>query len=157
MSRSTGSRDRSPSADRRQGAPARRAPGFTLLEVLVAVAILAVALGVLLQTFSTGLRSVASAERRTIATLLAESKLAAIGIETPLEAGETSGEFERGYRWLATVRPYLEPGRANGDAAERGAARVPEAFEVVVTVTWSRGLRGQGSVSLATLRLGDAR
>ncbi|MEE8247170.1 MAG: prepilin-type N-terminal cleavage/methylation domain-containing protein [Alphaproteobacteria bacterium] len=124
----------------------RRRPGFTLLEVVVAVAILAVSMGVLLQLFSTGLKGARLAEHRTIATLLAESKLATIGVESPLEAGESGGQFAGGYRWRATVGRYEEPGREeppDGDA---------EAYEVVVTVSWGEG-SAESSLSLVTLRL----
>ncbi len=148
MSRWTGSQDGSRSANRgpRRGVAA----GFTLLEVIVALAILAVALAALMQSFSTGLRGARAAERQTIATLLAESRLAAVGVEMPLEAGESGGEIDHGYRWRATVRPYLEPGlEAEGQA---GMA----AYEIAVTVSWEAA-DGGGSVTLETLRLAPRR
>lgn len=116
--------------------------GFTLLEVIVAVAILAVALGALLQIFSSGLRGARVAGHHAIATLQAESKLAAIGIETALEEGESAGEFDNGHRWRVTVRPYLGSGQE---------ARLA-AYEVVVTVSWGE-TGGPRSISLGTLRL----
>ena len=74
--------------------PARS--GFTLLEVVVAVAILALTLGAVMRVFGASLRGLAAAERHTVATLHAQSKLAEIGIEEALAAGDASGAFEQG-------------------------------------------------------------
>ncbi len=65
----------------------------------MAFTVLAISLGVLFEIFSTGMRASRSAEEYTRATLLAESKLAAIGITGALEEGETTGDFEDGYAW----------------------------------------------------------
>lgn len=125
-----------------------RRRGFTLLEVIVALAILAVFMAALMRLFSTGLHGLGAAEARTIATLLAESKLSAVGIESPLVEGETSGGFEGGYRWRASIRPYLEGG---GDPAARAGLA---AFEVEVRVSWGEGDGHQ--VSLTTLKAAAA-
>jgi general secretion pathway protein I len=130
----------------RAAGPAR---GFTLIEVVVAFIILALSLGVLLQVFSTGLRNVRVSEAYTMAALLAESKLAAVGIEEPLTAGATAGVFDDRFRWRLDVQPY-EPDRAEGPA-EGGEGPV-RAYEVVVTVSWNEA-NEERSVSLTTLRL----
>ena len=124
--------------------------GFTLLEVLVAFTVLAISLAVLFEIFSTGMRASRSAEEYTRATLLAESKLATIGIEGALEEGETTGEYGDSYNWRVAVRPY----RLDGEEPE-GVAPPIEAYEVVVTVSWGQGSR-ERSVSLTTLRLKSA-
>ena len=125
-----------------------RARGFTLIEVLVAFVILAVALGVLMQVFSTGLRNARVAENYTTATLYAESMLAAVGVEAPLAAGETSGDFDDRFRWRLDVQPYEIP---DGDD-EAAAGR---AFRVVVTVSWGDE-DDPRDVTLTTLRLAPA-
>ncbi len=125
-----------------------RARGFTLIEVLVAFVILAVALGVLLQVFSTGLRNARVAEAYTTATLYAESMLAAVGIEEPLAAGETAGEFDDRFRWRLDVQPYQAPDSDDETAAWR-------AFQVVVTVSWGDE-DDPRDVTLTTLRLAPA-
>jgi general secretion pathway protein I len=121
-----------------------------LIEVLVAFTVLAISLGVLFQIFSTGMGTSRSAEEYTRATLLAESKLATVGITGALEEGETTGEYEDGYAWHLNIRPY----RLDGQEAE-GLAPPIEAYEVVVTVAWGQGSRAR-SVSLTTLRLKSA-
>ena len=94
---STGSPGRSRSTtDRRRG--------FTLLEVLVAFAVLAVALGVAFEIFATGLRGTRSADALTRAVLIAESRLAGVEIETELIPGTSEGETDDGTRWPTSVR-----------------------------------------------------
>lgn len=119
--------------------------GFTLLEVIVAFAIVALALSAIFQIFSTGLRSSVVTENYNMATLLADSKLAGIGIEEPLEAGDQSGTFDNGFRWEANIRPYDD----GGSTFTPGEI---QAFEVTVTVKWG-GVVRERSLSLATLRL----
>lgn len=95
--------------------------GFTLLEVLLAIALLAIALPVLLGLRNFDLDLHARAGELTAATLLAQEKL----IETELTGlypiGETAGDFSNmplgaqppakpadrgaGYRWKRTILP----------------------------------------------------
>ena len=119
--------------------------GFTLIEVIVAFAIVALALSALFQIFSTGLRGSVVTENYNMAVLLADSKLAGIGIEEPLEAGDQSGTFDNGFRWETNVRPYDD----GGSTFTPGAI---QAFEVTVTVEWG-GVVRERTVSLVTLRL----
>jgi type II secretion system protein I len=77
--------------------------GFTLLEVLVAFAVLAVMIVPVLQVFGGGLSTTESARAYTTAALLARSKLAEVGVEM-LTEGESSGSFEvPGYRWRQSI------------------------------------------------------
>ncbi len=80
--------------------------GFTLLEVLIAFAILAVAMTALMQAFSQGLRSLEVAEDYATAAMLARSKMAEVGPLIPIEEGELSGEFENNWQWRVVVLPY---------------------------------------------------
>ena len=119
--------------------------GFTLIEVIVAFAIVALALSAVFQIFSTGLRSSVVTENYNMAVLLADSKLAGMGIEEPLETGDQSGTFDNGFRWETYVRLYDD----GGSTFMPGAI---QAFEVSVTVKWGGVIR-ERTVSLATLRL----
>jgi general secretion pathway protein I len=122
-----------------------RAQGFTLLEVLVAFTMLALVMGVLLQVFSGGLRTAEVARDHAVGALLAESKLADIGIEEPLIEGERAGTFDNGYRWHYSIDRYQE----QDDAEEK---IVP--YRLILTVEWGQTGSG-GSVTLTTLRLGS--
>ena len=109
MCRSTGSPAASPSTttpavSRRAGSGRRRDAGFTLLEVLIAFAVLAVMLVPILQVFGGGLGLTQTARGYAEGALLARSKLAEVSGSKDLQEGDTSGDFEdRGYRWRASV------------------------------------------------------
>lgn len=143
MSSSTGSRVGSKSSSDRGR---RRSGGFTLLEVIVAFTILAVALTALLQAFSSGLRGLSGAGVSAVAVLHARSKVDELGVAAPLEPGEQGGTFDDGYRWDAVIREQ-EPAH---DAEPVVAGVV--AYEIEVTITAPDG----AGVRLTTLRLAPA-
>ncbi len=124
-----------------------REAGFSLIEVLVSLAVAGIALGAAFFLFGTAMRGTVQAERTTMATLVAESKLAEAGLAAPLQPGRTSGRTGDGYRWTTEVRPYRPP----GDDAAAPAVLPVRAFEVTVTVAW--GDDDRNAVSLMTLRL----
>jgi general secretion pathway protein I len=121
--------------------------GFTLLEVLIAFTIMAVALVALLQAFSTGLASTSAAEARSHLVQRAQSRLADVGADIPLEAGVHTGH-EDGFDWRADIQPF--PPEAQG---QEQRALGPRLFRVEVTVIAPDGRR-QG---LTTLRMGEVR
>lgn len=112
--------------------------GFTLLEVLVALAILGLAVVTVIQLFGQGLRLLKVAGDYQRAVLLADQK--AREGEAVREAIET-GE-EGGFRWerRATVTPVPAELTVTGPAPVR-------LFQVTVEVRW-----GNRSVQVATLR-----
>ncbi|MCC7046314.1 MAG: prepilin-type N-terminal cleavage/methylation domain-containing protein [Alphaproteobacteria bacterium] len=129
--------------------PARRARGFGLLELLVALALVAGAIAAGAQILGAATRGTGDADRYTRAVLLAESRMAELGVIEPLQPGETMGEAGEGYLWRVSVRPHADyvvpPAAADG-----GLPLVP--LEVTVTVAW--GLEAQPQeVTLTTLRL----
>jgi len=70
------------------------ANGFTLLEVLIAVAILALALPILLGLRNWDLNLYSKAGDITAATLLAQEKLVEAELSPQFPIGETSGDFK---------------------------------------------------------------
>ena len=121
--------------------------GFSLLEVLVAFAILSITLGVLLQAFATGVRGTALSEDYTRATLHAESILAALGRELPLEQSVMEASIDDKFFWRSTVAPYY----VEGGADTSDAPVTP--YRVVVEVFWQESGFQPRSVVLETLRL----
>ena len=118
--------------------------GFTLLEVVAALAILALSLGVLLGLLSDGLRRTGQAEAMAEAGSLAQSLLARVGTELPIQPGVTAGELPNGVRWRLQMEPY-------GDAGDRRAWPV-DAYVVSAEIAWGDGAQ-ERSVTLTTLRL----
>jgi general secretion pathway protein I len=80
--------------------------GFTLLEVMVAVAIIAIALTTLLGSQSQSVSFANSAKFETMAALLAQSKMSEITMQEAGAITNDSGDFGDdypGYRWEVNV------------------------------------------------------
>lgn len=128
----------------RRAAP--RAAGFTLVEVIVAFTILAIALVALMQAFSGGLRGLSAVESQALALAHARTKLEEVGVTMPLAPGAFEDEFDDGYRWRVTIAPSpTQPDSAF-------AAPALQLYAVQVEITPGRG--GTGGVTLNSLRLG---
>src|SRR5215469_16136362 len=85
----------------------RSEAGFTLLEVVVAAAIAALALVALFQSGSAGLFTAGEAIRVEEAVDLAQSHLAAIADAGAIAPGETEGDDGGGYHWRLNARPMV--------------------------------------------------
>jgi general secretion pathway protein I len=121
-----------------------RDQGFTLLEVLVALVVLATTVVAALQLFGGGLRLVRAAGDHADAALLASAKLADIE-PGPLTEGETVG-VDGPYRW--TRRVTLEPALIPVEPESPGWVGLRLA-RVNVEVRWGQNRRFE----LATLRV----
>ena len=123
--------------------PKNRTSGFTLLEVLVALIIFAIAFGALASLFQTSLRQTASADDLRLATALAEAQLARFGKDLPLKVGESSGTSPDGLRWQADISLERPP---------NPAARVA-LYRIHVEAGPDNGI--PDLVSLTTFRIGS--
>ena len=123
------------------------AAGFTLIEVLVALAVIGLALGAFAGAFGNGLVGHRTASDAETALALAENQLALAGA-TP-RIGSSSGDFAGGFAWRATVSSYKDEGAGSADAV----AGLPRLYHIAVSVDWRDGRRRR-EVSLSTLRLG---
>ena len=113
-------------------AAARVQSGFTLVEVTVALVILALSLGVVYESLGWSLRRSAALRHRESAWLVAQSQLAEIRRTPVSKQVDRSGSTPDGLRWSSRVRPL-------GSAAENDL----QAFEVVVQVSWGRRIAQQ--------------
>lgn len=125
--------------------------GFSLMEILVAFAIMAMALGVLLRIFSGGINTAIIADDYSSAVQIAESLMARAGVEMPLQASQFTGtEFDR-YEWLVIIRPadfQLQPSDNQNE--------LPLLYRIDVRVSWSEEGVEPRVFQLKTLRLGQA-
>ncbi|MBZ0104732.1 MAG: prepilin-type N-terminal cleavage/methylation domain-containing protein [Sulfuricella denitrificans] len=120
--------------------------GFSLIEILVAFVILSLTLGVIMQIFSGGLRNVRRSDDYSRALFLAESRLAALGVEQPLHEGGMSGELDRRYHWQILVQPYREAVTTDETQLKVGL------YRVMVVVNWDDGRQAR-HLELTSLRL----
>jgi general secretion pathway protein I len=122
--------------------------GFSLLEILIAFSILALSLGILLKIFSAGVNTAEVAEDYTAAVQIAQSLMAKAGVETPLQADQTSGLENEKYHWLVEVSPF----EFNPDNVEPTAITAL-LFKVKVIVSWGDDNTDDRQVELTTLKL----
>jgi general secretion pathway protein I len=134
---------------------AERAPadaGFTLLEVVVALAIAGLALVGLFQAGTGGLFAVDTAARAEEALQRAQSHLAAVGRDAALIEGDSRGDDGGGYRWRLRIQPVAQ---RQGLGADGVTSQTTSLFDVAVAISWR--VRGhERAVVLRTLRLGTA-
>jgi general secretion pathway protein I len=120
--------------------------GFTLVEIIVALAILSISLGLLLNVISSGMWRSSQAQNLSEANSLAQSLLARVGADLPIEPTQRVGEFASGFRWRLSIEPY-------GSSVDREQWPTG-AYMVTAQVLWGADQANERSVTLSTLRLG---
>jgi general secretion pathway protein I len=81
-----------------------RQAGFSLIEMVAAFLVFAIAIGVLMQILATSLHNTRASSDYTMAALWAESKLDTIGVGAPIEAGSANGRFDDNYSWQLEIQ-----------------------------------------------------
>ena len=115
----------------------RQSKGFSLLEVMIALAILGMALVAIFQLFSLSLRSTRNAEDYTKAIFYARSMMDEAFIFVDPSGESTSEEYENRYAARREVSVKSESDDGN-----------LKLYEIAVTVTWPPS----GSFSIKELR-----
>lgn len=106
--------------------------GFTLIETLVAMSILAISLVVILQLFSGGLKSSRLSDEYTRGIFHARERMDEILLARELTEGVISGQFDDGFKWRAEARHL--------DIPEVKEVKLPlRAFSINVDVMWDSG------------------
>lgn len=127
-----------------------RQRGYTLIEVIVAFALLAGALTLLLGSLSGAARQVRNSADAGRAALHAQSLMAQIGVGVPIQPGSSNGEFDDGrYRWALQIQRWNDPARRADVPIDPGA---PTLLEVRLGIEWGEGGPGQ-RLLLRTLRM----
>jgi general secretion pathway protein I len=86
-----------------------RQRGFSLLEMIAAILLLAVAFGALMRVAETSLDLTNHAAEYSKAALWAQSKLDSAEVTDTLQLGESEGRFDKAYRWKLQVTPWSPP------------------------------------------------
>ncbi len=110
--------------------------GFTLLEIIVAMAILGMGIVMVMQLFSGGLRSAGLSRDYSVALLHARAKME----EMLLNPVEAAGEFDDGFRWHTEV-----------SLCDRADCEASGPTRITVWVLWPAG-DGERAVELVTLK-----
>jgi general secretion pathway protein I len=119
-----------------------RQRGFTLIEAVIAFAILGLSLSALYGAFAAALSRTQRDAKLSEATLIAQSLLARAGTEVPTSSSHVTGEWQDyGYELSQQV---LSVSRAGMPAVQTA--------QVTARVTWA-GRNGQHEIELSTLEL----
>ncbi len=102
--------------------------GFTLLETLVALSVLAISLGVIYQIFGTSLRNMQYAKEYSYAQLFAESKISELGKGIPIAEGTFGGEIDGKYEWEISIAPE--------SALNHSDKNIIHAYKVLFSIQW---------------------
>ena len=117
--------------------------GFTLIEVLIALAILGVSLAVVLTTVSDSLSRTRRGEQELAAAALAQTLLDRAGKDLVTKGTDATGDQD-GFTWKLAIEEF-------GDQKDRDAWEA-NPVTATVTVTWLEAGE-ERSVSLMTLKI----
>ncbi len=113
----------------------KRQRGFSLIEMLAAFVVFAIGFSVMMDIAASSLRNARRAAENTEAALWAQSLVDAAGVESKIEPGASSGEFDRKYRWDMQVSEWEPPSEATRFEGEAPL----EMYRIEVVVRWGRG------------------
>lgn len=124
--------------------------GYTLIEVVVAFALLALALSLLLGAMTNATKQVKLSDEYGRAALHAQSLLDQAGVGEALAPGHKQGELEDGrYRWELDVSPWRDPAAPPKQEQLLGA---PQLMQLELVLRWGEGGPRQ-TLAIRSLRL----
>lgn len=119
-----------------------RQEGFTLIEVLVAVMVLAISLVVIMQLFSGGLKSNRISGDYLYGIFHAREKVEELLLTRQWAPAELSGDFEDGYRWTAVIEEVVPEMEDEESDNETPVTQPPVSTMMIrLNVIWNNGDR----------------
>lgn len=119
--------------------------GFTLMEILVALTVLALSFTVIMQLISGGLRAQRLSEDYRQAVYLGQAKMEEILLEQKLAPGVVQGNFPGNFGYEAKVTPADFSGKTRSGLFP---------FQIDLKVSWQEDRR-ERSLTLSTLHLAE--
>lgn len=127
----------------------RHARGFSLLEVIAAIMLLAIAFGALMEVAGGSIRLTQKASDYTQAALWARSALDTHFVLEPLQPGVTQGKFDNRFRWRLQVTPWAVP-----NSAPAGTPYAFKMYKLDLDVMWGSA-PFEHTARFSTLRIGS--
>lgn len=112
--------------------PTAQPGGFTLIEVLVAIVILAISLTVIMQLFAGGFRLKGDAQHYDQVLRFAQFKMEELLLRDPNNAAPLEGGNPEAYRWEAQITEIEEV-----DDAQPDIERPLQKYEIRLSVFWN--------------------
>lgn len=112
--------------------PVNSSKGFTLLEILVALAILATAVTIIFQLFSSSLRNIGVSEDVVSAAVKAEAKMREILGNEELEENSWTETTPDGYTFTVNITETLQ---------QKTESLPVQVLQVELAVIWKKGAR----------------
>jgi general secretion pathway protein I len=120
----------------------KRATGFTLIEVVVAMAILGIGITMMIELFSGSLRLVRTSGEYTKAVNYARVKMEEMTLKPTANEGIEEGEFDKTYRWQVDVK-RMDLLSATIETDYKPPVQL---FQVKVHVVWKSGTKERSTV-----------
>jgi general secretion pathway protein I len=127
----------------------RHARGFSLLEVIAAILLLAITFAALMEVAGGSIRLSQSASQYTQAALWARSLLDTHFALDPIQPGVTEGQFDDRYRWRMQVTPWAAPG-----VTPAANANAMQMYQLDLDVMWGTE-PFERKAHFSTLRIGS--
>ena len=132
-----------PAKKEKNGSSVRRgSEGFTLLEIIVALSIIAIAVVTAIQLYSANLRAIFTSDSYVNAAVNAEAVMRNVLEAEDFPVGAAAGGVSNGYRFDSVAV------RVNEEKTKQANA---ELYQVKVTVYWKEGIRDK-SLTFNTLK-----
>ncbi|MHB8880241.1 MAG: prepilin-type N-terminal cleavage/methylation domain-containing protein [Thermodesulfovibrionales bacterium] len=123
--------------------PGQRSAGFTLLEVLVAMAVLSIAMVAVFELFAADLRGLSASDDYAAAVIKAEAKMREVLDDEKLTEGSWQETSDDGFVFAGVIKK----------TDENRTEKLPvDLLEIDLTVTWTRGMK-ERSFSLKTMKV----
>jgi type II secretion system protein I len=108
--------------------------GFTLLEILVALAILATAVTIIFQLFSSSLRNIGVSEDVVLATVRAEAKMREVLSNAELTENSWTEATNDGYTFAVNITETLQ---------EKTSSLPVQVLQVDLAITWMKNSKAR--------------